>query len=130
MTPRQPTRSHSIASLRPLAAVCVNGLRAAAAAEPSTATIDQYRADGLAGYQGNLTTKPNLRYTSGGTAVAEFRVLVNDRIKDGEEWIDGEPTGHIRPRRALPEYASLIQFLGVIAGLALLGVFAVRNATA
>ena len=28
------------------------------------------------------------------TAVAEFRVLVNQRVRDGDEWIDGEPTGH------------------------------------
>lgn len=45
-------------------------------------------------FQGNLTADPRLRYTTGGTPVAEFRVLVNQRIKDGEQWIDGEPTGH------------------------------------
>jgi single-strand DNA-binding protein len=45
-------------------------------------------------FQGNLTADPRLRHTAGGTAVAEFRVLVNQRVNDGERWIDGEPTGH------------------------------------
>ena len=45
-------------------------------------------------FQGNLTADPQGRQTRGGTAVAEFRVLVNQRVKDGEQWIDGEPTGH------------------------------------
>ena len=26
--------------------------------------------------------------------MAEFRVPVNQRVNDGEQWIDGEPTGH------------------------------------
>src|SRR5262245_1090688 len=46
-------------------------------------------------FQGNLTTDPKLRYTSGGTAAADFRVLVSHRVKDrDEQWIDAEPTGH------------------------------------
>ena len=46
-------------------------------------------------FQGNLTADPKLRYTNGGTAVAEFRVLVSHRVKDSnEQWIDAEPTGH------------------------------------
>jgi single-strand DNA-binding protein len=45
-------------------------------------------------FQGNLTADPRLRYTTGGTPVAEFRVLVSHRVKDGDQWIDGEPTGH------------------------------------
>src|SRR5262245_49047722 len=45
-------------------------------------------------FQGNLTADPKLRYTTGGTPVAEFRVLVSHRVKDGDQWIDGEPTGH------------------------------------
>ena len=45
-------------------------------------------------FLGNLTADPTLRHTHGGTAVAEFRVLVNHRVKNGDEWIDGEPTGH------------------------------------
>jgi hypothetical protein len=40
--------------------------------------------------QGNLTADPRLRHTAGGNAVAEFRVLVNQRVKDGDEWIDGD----------------------------------------
>jgi single stranded DNA-binding protein len=46
-------------------------------------------------FQGNLTADPTLRYTTGGTPVAEFRVLVNNRIRtDAGDWIDGEPTAH------------------------------------
>jgi single-strand DNA-binding protein len=46
-------------------------------------------------FQGNLTADPKLRYTNGGTAVADFRVLVSHRVKDrDEQWIDAEPTGH------------------------------------
>src|SRR5262245_9300751 len=46
-------------------------------------------------FQGNLTADPQLRHTNGGTAVADFRVLVSHRVKDSDEqWIDAEPTGH------------------------------------
>jgi single-strand DNA-binding protein len=46
-------------------------------------------------FQGNLTADPNLRYTTGGTPVADFRVLVSHRVKDrDEQWSDAEPTGH------------------------------------
>jgi single-strand DNA-binding protein len=46
-------------------------------------------------FQGNLTADPKLRYTTGSTPVAEFRVLVSHRVKDSnEQWIDAEPTGH------------------------------------
>ena len=46
-------------------------------------------------FQGNLTADPKLRYTTGGTPVADFRVLVSHRVKDrDEQWIDAEPTGH------------------------------------
>src|SRR5262245_33400510 len=47
-------------------------------------------------FQGNLAADPKpLRHTTGGTPVAEFRVLVSHRVKDGnEQWIDAEPTGH------------------------------------
>lgn len=39
---------------------------------------------------GNLTRDPELRHTKGGTAVAELRVAVNSRRKDGNtgEWKD------------------------------------------
>ena len=37
---------------------------------------------------GNLTRDPELRYTSGGTAVASFGLAVNRKFKQGEEWND------------------------------------------
>ena len=37
---------------------------------------------------GNLTRDPELRYTSGGTAVASFGLAVNRKFKQGEEWKD------------------------------------------
>lgn len=41
---------------------------------------------------GNLTKDPDLRFTPGGDAVANFTVAVNERIKDGNEWKDGDPS--------------------------------------
>ena len=35
-----------------------------------------------------LTRDPELRYTSGGTAVASFGLAVNRKFKQGEEWKD------------------------------------------
>jgi len=35
---------------------------------------------------GNLTRDPELRYTSGGAAVASFGLAVNRKYKQGEEW--------------------------------------------
>jgi single-strand DNA-binding protein len=40
---------------------------------------------------GNLTSDPELRCTTGGTARVTFRVAVSSRIRDGEQWRDGEP---------------------------------------
>ena len=37
---------------------------------------------------GNLTRDVELRHTSGGTAVADIGLAVNDRRKQGNEWID------------------------------------------
>ena len=37
---------------------------------------------------GNLTRNPELRYTSGGTAVASFGLAVNRKFKQGDEWKD------------------------------------------
>ena len=37
---------------------------------------------------GNLTRDPELRYTSGGTAVASFGLAVNRKFKQGEVWKD------------------------------------------
>jgi single-strand DNA-binding protein len=39
---------------------------------------------------GNLTDNPELRFTQGGAAVANFRVAVTPRVHDGEAWRDGE----------------------------------------
>jgi single-strand DNA-binding protein len=41
---------------------------------------------------GNLTEDPELRYTSQGTAVTNFRIAVNKRIRDAAtgEWKDGD----------------------------------------
>jgi single-strand DNA-binding protein len=41
---------------------------------------------------GNLTKDPELRFTPGGDAVANMSIAVNDRVKDGNEWKDGEPS--------------------------------------
>lgn len=43
---------------------------------------------------GNLTRDPALRFTTGGTPVAEVSVAVNRRVKDGTEWKDAPPTFH------------------------------------
>lgn len=37
---------------------------------------------------GNLTRDPELRTTSGGTAVCKLRIAVNSRVKDHGEWTD------------------------------------------
>ena len=39
---------------------------------------------------GNLTDDPDLRYTPNGTEVANFRLAVTARVRDGEGWRDGE----------------------------------------
>jgi single-strand DNA-binding protein len=39
---------------------------------------------------GNLTEDPELRYTPNGTPVANLRVAVTPRVKDGDAWKDGE----------------------------------------
>jgi single-strand DNA-binding protein len=40
---------------------------------------------------GNLTDDPDLRYTpTTGTEVANFRLAVTARVKDGDSWRDGE----------------------------------------
>lgn len=41
---------------------------------------------------GNLTGDPELRFTPGGKPVANFTVVHNTRVKDGNQWKDGEPT--------------------------------------
>lgn len=39
---------------------------------------------------GNLTADPELRYTASGTGVANFTVAHTPRVKQGDEWVDGE----------------------------------------
>jgi single-strand DNA-binding protein len=39
---------------------------------------------------GNLTDDPELRYTPNGTEVANFRLAVTARVKDGDSWRDGD----------------------------------------
>jgi single-strand DNA-binding protein len=39
---------------------------------------------------GNLTEDPELRYTPNGAPVANLRVAVTPRVKDGDAWKDGE----------------------------------------
>lgn len=40
---------------------------------------------------GNATADPELRFTPKGDAQATFTLAVNERVKQGEEWVDGEP---------------------------------------
>ncbi|HFC46692.1 MAG TPA: single-stranded DNA-binding protein [Dissulfuribacter thermophilus] len=42
---------------------------------------------------GRLGADPEIRYTQAGTAVANFRIATNNRVKRGEEWVD-EPEWH------------------------------------
>ena len=39
---------------------------------------------------GNLTDDPELRFTPNGNPVANFRLAVTARVKDGDTWRDGE----------------------------------------
>jgi single-strand DNA-binding protein len=39
---------------------------------------------------GNLTDDPELRFTANGAAVANFRLAVTPRIRQGASWTDGE----------------------------------------
>ena len=39
---------------------------------------------------GNLTDDPELRFTPNGAAVANFRLAVTPRVKDGDAWRDGD----------------------------------------
>ena len=40
---------------------------------------------------GNLTSDPELHHSPGGVARVTFRVAVSSRVRDGEQWRDGEP---------------------------------------
>jgi single-strand DNA-binding protein len=37
---------------------------------------------------GNLTKDPEIRYTPSGKAVGDLRLAVNERVKQGENWVD------------------------------------------
>ena len=39
---------------------------------------------------GNLTDDPEVTFTPNGTAVANFRLAVTPRIREGDQWKDGE----------------------------------------
>ena len=39
---------------------------------------------------GNLTDNPKLRFTANGVAVANFRLAVTPRVREGDSWKDGE----------------------------------------
>jgi single-strand DNA-binding protein len=39
---------------------------------------------------GNLTDAPELRFTPNGNLVANFRLAVTARVKDGDSWRDGD----------------------------------------
>lgn len=41
---------------------------------------------------GNATEDPSLNFTKSGDAVASFGVAVNERVREGDEWRDGDPT--------------------------------------
>jgi single-strand DNA-binding protein len=46
--------------------------------------------DTQAAIVGNLTHDPELRFTPSGAAVVNFSLAVTPRVKDGDEWRDGE----------------------------------------
>jgi single-strand DNA-binding protein len=56
---------------------------------------------------GNLTDDPELRFTPNGHAVANFRIAVTARVKDGDSWKDGD-TSYFRINvwRQLAEHVS------------------------
>lgn len=43
-------------------------------------------------FTGNVTADPVLKFTPSGAAVCSFTVAVNERVKDGDKWRDGDPT--------------------------------------
>jgi single-strand DNA-binding protein len=56
---------------------------------------------------GNLTDDPDLRFTPNGTAVANFRIAVTARVKDGDSWRDGETSFfRVNVWRQLAEYVA------------------------
>lgn len=43
-------------------------------------------------FVGNATKDPELRFTPAGKSVASFGLAINKRVKDGDDWVDGDPT--------------------------------------
>jgi single-strand DNA-binding protein len=43
---------------------------------------------------GNLTADPELRYTPSGLQVSNLRLAVTPRIREGDQWKDGETSFH------------------------------------
>jgi single-strand DNA-binding protein len=54
---------------------------------PEEATV---MADTHVTITGNLTDDPELKYTPNGAPVANFRIAVTARVRDGESWRDGD----------------------------------------
>lgn len=40
---------------------------------------------------GNVTRDPEIKFIPSGAAVVEFGIAINKRVKDGDEWVDGDP---------------------------------------
>jgi single-strand DNA-binding protein len=56
---------------------------------------------------GNLTDDPDLRFTPNGAAVANFRLAVTPRVREGDQWKDGETSFfRINCWRQLAEHAT------------------------
>jgi single-strand DNA-binding protein len=56
---------------------------------------------------GNLTDAPELRFTPNGAAVANFRVAVTPRVREGNDWKDGETSFfRVNAWRQLAEHAT------------------------
>ncbi len=43
-------------------------------------------------FEGNLVADPELRFTPGGKAVANFRIACSEYKKQGDEWVEGDST--------------------------------------
>jgi single-strand DNA-binding protein len=43
-------------------------------------------------FTGNVTGDPTLRFIESGAAVCSFTVVVNERVKEGDKWRDGDAT--------------------------------------
>jgi single-strand DNA-binding protein len=56
---------------------------------------------------GNLTDDPELKHTGNGNLVANFRLAVTARVRDGDSWRDGETSFfRVNVWRQLAEHVS------------------------